>query len=85
MTTLGYMNTRGGMGNNSVPFANVMRTIAPQHQSPMMPHMRQNHERRSVGNAIVLPKLNTPGRNRSMASHSDMLSPPMNGRNRGGS
>ena len=58
------------------PFAAALKTISHTNHKPNMPPLRQDFVRHSGGNAIVLPKLNTNGRNRSLvASKTDLLSP----------
>ena len=64
--------------HNIPPFAAALKTIAHTSHKPFVPPLRQDFQRHSGGNAIVLPKLSTPGgRNRSMVANSktDLLSP----------
>jgi len=60
---------------NRTPFQDVLRPMPHMNVKPHVPYQRHNIVRNSGDHHIVLPKLHTPGRNRSIDVKTDMLSP----------
>jgi len=55
--------------------AGMLKPIPSMNVKPHVPPIRQNFVRNSGDNAIKLPKLQTPGRNRSVSNTVDFFSP----------